>query len=250
MAVGVMGPKETVVTLRNKRLAGGANQQMSASGVSAATRNAVSKIFGEAKAMYAPGGGYMKGLESQLERGSKKAVASGAQGLAASGLAGTSMLSGLGLKYEEDVATPARAEANTQRLSALSGLLQSEAGAMASLATRYSSSPGGGGYGGGGGDAPGFNTTSDKRPATAAQPQAAKLPKLSAFPSISGVAKKPNNYQGVFYGAADPSQKKKTAAKPASAKKPLSSFYGDFMSKSSSPSLAKQLDPYGTFMNF
>ncbi len=161
--------------------------RQSSSGVSSATRARVAGLFKEAKAMYAPGGEYMKGIEAQLERGGKKAVATGMQGLAAAGLGGTSMMGGLGLKYEEDVATPARSQATTARLGALSGLLQAEAGATANLATRYSTSPGsyGGGGGGGGGATPGFRTTSTPRPSTTRQPAAKKQPGF-IWPNLFG----------------------------------------------------------------
>ncbi|KKL63083.1 hypothetical protein LCGC14_2178640, partial [marine sediment metagenome] len=126
----------------------------STSGVSSATRRQVSSLFAEAKKIYEPGGGYMAGTEAGIARGSKRAVASGVQQLASAGLAGTSIVGGLGKKYEEEIGMPIRQQATTARLGALAGLLQAEAGATASLATRYSTSPvsyGGGGGGGGGG---------------------------------------------------------------------------------------------------
>ncbi len=118
------------------------------SGVDDTTRKRVSDLFAEAKGTLAPGGGFMKGVEAQVGRGRKRAVASGMQGLAAAGLASTSMMGGIGKKYEEEVAQPALAVATTARLSALSGLLREEAGMTASLATRYSTTPQGssGGY--------------------------------------------------------------------------------------------------------
>ena len=182
MAVGIAARYQRV---------GPISRRTSASGVSATTRARVSGLFKEAKELYAPGGGYMKGLETQLVRGGEKAVATGMQNLAASGMAGTSMAGGLGLKYEEDVATPARATANTQRLSALAGLLQAEAGATANLATRYSTSPGsyGGGGGGGGSATPGFRTTSSPRPSS----------KSSAWKPVSGAFN--NLFPNLFGGA-------------------------------------------------
>ena len=168
MAFGDLPGRETVTTLARKRAA--ATGGRSSSGVSSATRARVAGLFKEAKAMYAPGGEYMKGIEAQLERGGKKAVATGMQGLAAAGLGGTSMMGGLGLKYEEDVATPARSQATTARLGALSGLLQAEAGATANLATRYSTSPGSYGGGGGGTRVGRVPSTSARRPTTMQQP--------------------------------------------------------------------------------
>ena len=98
-------------------------------------------LFAQAKGLYAPGGDFMKGTEAQIVRGKKRAVASGMQGLASAGLAGTSMMGGIGKKYEEEVAQPALAQASSARLSALSGLMQAEAGAEASMATRYTTTP-------------------------------------------------------------------------------------------------------------
>lgn len=109
----------------------------STSSVGAASISAIRKLFEEAMAIYAPGGEYMGGIEAQLARGQTRAVASGMQGLAAAGLAGTSMAGGLGKKYEEEVAAPALAQATSTRLSALAGLFQSQAGAEAQLAPRY-----------------------------------------------------------------------------------------------------------------
>ena len=211
------------------------------SSVSSVAREQVSSLFKEAKALYAPGGGYMKGLESQLARGSERAVASGVQNLASAGLAGTSMVGGLGLQYEEDVATPARAGANTQRLGALSNLLQAEAGATANMATRYSTSPAI--YTGGGGGVPSQAPRSTSRPKTAtATATAAKLPTLSAFPNLSGGAKKePTGYKGVWFGKAFYDRQKAAAKKTQP--KSSGSFYGDFQKASQKP--LKGLDPYG-----
>ena len=75
-----------------------------------------------AKAYYAPGGGYGKGIEAGLERGRVKAVATGAQSLVSAGLAGTTMIAGLGKRYEEEVAMPARARVEETRAGAISGL--------------------------------------------------------------------------------------------------------------------------------
>ncbi len=141
------------------------------SGVSTATRRQVSSLFAKAKKIYEPGGGYMAGTEAAIARGSKRTVASGVQQLASAGLAGTSIVGGLGKKYEEEVGMPTRARATTARLSALSGLLQAEAGVTASLATRYSTSPGAI-YKGGGGGGGAVSKVSTRRPSpTTAQPQ-------------------------------------------------------------------------------
>lgn len=117
-------------------------QSTATSGVDPATIEAIRNLFGQAKALYAPGGDYMKGAEAGLERGRTKAIAGGMQGLASAGLANTSMMGGLAKQYEEEVAAPTRASATSGRLSALSGLMGQEAGAMASTAPTSSSSYG------------------------------------------------------------------------------------------------------------
>ena len=172
----------------------------STSGVSSAARRQVSSLFAAAKKIYAPGGGYMAGTEAAIARGSKRAVASGMQQLASAGLAGTSIVGGLGKKYEEEVGMPARAQATTARLGALAGLLQAEAGATASLATRYSTSPatsyGGGGGGSGGRIAAPRRTAA--QPSTATRPQ--PLPTLN-LPGLKAAKREPTGYRGIFYGA-------------------------------------------------
>ena len=81
-----------------------------------------------AKAQYAPGGGFGKGVEAGLERGRVKAMASGMQGLVSAGLAGTTMAGTLGKKYEEEVGMPARARVEEQRAQAISGIEMAQAG--------------------------------------------------------------------------------------------------------------------------
>lgn len=71
---------------------------------------------------YQEGGGYGRGVEAGLERGRVKAVAGGTQALVSAGLAGTTMPAGLGKKYEEEVAMPARARVEETRAGAISGL--------------------------------------------------------------------------------------------------------------------------------
>ena len=107
------------------------------SGIGAAAGANIGRLFKEAKALYAPGGEFMAGIEASIARGSKKAVASGVQQLASAGLAGTSIVGGLGKKYEEEIGMPTRARATTARLSALSNLLAQEASAQLQAAPRY-----------------------------------------------------------------------------------------------------------------
>jgi hypothetical protein len=195
--------------------------------------------------MYAPGGEYMAGTEAGLERGQKKAVATGMQNLAASGMAGTSMAGGLGMMYEEDIAAPTRARATTERLGALAGLLQQQAGTEAQLASRYTTTTGAAAGGGGGGYMPSAAPT--RRPAAAAAaPAKAKVPTLSAFPSLT-TAKQPTGYQGVYFGKAFYDKQKKAAAPETKG-----SFYSDFLSRGGTPTSGglKGLDPYGISTQF
>lgn len=115
---------------------GGEVTAVSRTAVDKAVLESISGLLSEAKGLYAPGGGYMAGIEAQLSRGRTRAVTGGMQGLAAAGLASTSMAGGLARKYEEEVAAPTMAQATTQRLAALAGLAQTEAGFQAQLASR------------------------------------------------------------------------------------------------------------------
>lgn len=81
-----------------------------------------------AKAQYAPGGGFGKGVEAGLERGRVKAVSAGMQHLVGTGFAGTTMAGGLGLRYEEEVAAPARMGVEERRAQAISGIEMQQAG--------------------------------------------------------------------------------------------------------------------------
>ncbi len=94
----------------------------------AAKSTAASASLAKARDLYAPGGAYSKGLDAQLARGSKKAVAGGTQALVSSGLASTSMGAGLAKQYEEEVGAPARADLESRRVSAMAGLYSQEAG--------------------------------------------------------------------------------------------------------------------------
>lgn len=105
-------------------------------GVSEQAAQAILKLFAEAKKLYAPGGGFMAGTRAELKRGRTRAIAGGMQGLAAAGLAGTSMAGGLAKKYEEEVAAPTLARATSARLAGLASVLTAEAGAEMQMAPR------------------------------------------------------------------------------------------------------------------
>ena len=179
------------------------------SGFSAKAGAGIRKLFKEAKALYAPEGEFMAGTEATISRGSKKSIASGVQQLASAGLAGTSIVGGLGKKYEEEVGMPARERANTARLSALAGLLQAEAGAELQMAPRY-------GY-----QAPqqrqqvGGRRTTAPRTTTTAQPRTAARPQPQAalnFSKFTTPKKEPTGYQGVYFGKAFYEKQKQAAA--------------------------------------
>ena len=168
---------------------------------SAASIANIRKLFKEAKALFAPEGAFMGGIEAQLARTEKRAVASGAQGLAAAGLAGTSMMGGLGKKFQEEVAVPALARAETTRLSSLAGLYQSEASAEATLAPRYTTQYGSVNQQTSQWGIPkrptGTTSTAQPRPVTqpaaapkaaAAKPIAPAPPRLNVGPSLSDPA--------------------------------------------------------------
>jgi len=104
----------------------------------------------------------MTSVNKQLEIGGRKAVSQGMQSLVNAGLSGSSVASGLGTKYEEEVGAPTRLNALdtiAQRLAnaqmGKAGLLERveesgpDAGLMANL-MQAANSGGGGGYDSGG----------------------------------------------------------------------------------------------------
>ena len=108
-------PRDPRMTPATTRIGGG--------GVNPAASSAIDKAI----AYYGEGGGYGKGTEAALERGRTKALASGAQGLVSAGLSGTTMMAGLGKKYEEEVGAPTRARLEESRGQAISSLEMTKA---------------------------------------------------------------------------------------------------------------------------
>ena len=202
---------------------GGETTAVSRTAVDKAVLESISGLLSEAKGLYAPEGDYMAGIEAQLGRGRTRTVAGGMQGLAAAGLASTSMAGGLARKYEEEVAAPTMAQATTRRLAALADLARTEAGFQAQLAprettqktttspliteqtttprttTQRTTSPAML-TGGGGSAMPGFPSTRQTPRPTTAQPRPQPLPTLN-LPMLKAVKKEPTGYQGVFFGA-------------------------------------------------
>lgn len=78
--------------------------------------------------LYSPEGSFGKGFEAQLERGRTKALAQGTQQLVSSGLYGTTTAAGLGKKFEEEVAVPARLQMEDIRTQRLAEARQAKAG--------------------------------------------------------------------------------------------------------------------------
>ncbi len=253
---------------------GGETTAVSRTAIDKAVLESISSLLSEAKGLYAPEGDYMAGIEAQLGRGRTRAVAGGMQGLAAAGLASTSMAGGLARKYEEEVAAPTMAQATTQRLTALAGLAQTEAGFQAQLAprettqktttspmtteqvttprttTQRTTSPAIPVRGGGGGPTSGGGGAAPARPSSGSAPRPQPLPPdpgAAVLKNLGLTKKEPTGYQGVFFGADFYKQQQaKTAPAPAPVRNVLSSFYGGSFEPPApaTPSLMQQADRY------
>ena len=97
---------------------------------------ATNELYDQIIAQYQPGGGYTKGLETQLARRKKGALASGMQSLVSSGMAGTTQAAGLGTKFEEEVGAPTMAAAETGRIGKLTEAMMGKAGFLQNIASR------------------------------------------------------------------------------------------------------------------
>lgn len=106
---------------------GGVNPNYAGPRIGGGVAPAASSAMQKAIDYYQPGGGFGKGIEAGLERGRTKALASGAQGLISAGLGGTTMMAGLGKKFEEEVAMPTRERVEGARAQAISGLEMTKA---------------------------------------------------------------------------------------------------------------------------
>jgi hypothetical protein len=85
-------------------------------------------IFDQIIEQYKSGGSFEKSVEGGLERGEKKAVASGTQALVSAGLSNTTQAGGLSKKYQEEVAAPARLQAADVSNQRTAEALQQKAG--------------------------------------------------------------------------------------------------------------------------
>jgi len=95
--------------------------------------NTITSLYDSMAAQFQPGGTYTKGIEEQLARRKKGAMASGMQSLVSSGMAGTTQAAGLGSKFEEEVGMPTMAAAETSRIGKLTEAMMGKAGFMQQL---------------------------------------------------------------------------------------------------------------------
>jgi len=93
----------------------------------------ITSLYDQMATQYQPGGTYLKGIEEQLARRKKGAMASGMQSLVSSGMAGTTQAAGLGKKFEEEVGMPTMAAAETDRIGKLTEAMMGKAGFMQQL---------------------------------------------------------------------------------------------------------------------
>ena len=91
-----------------------------------------SDLMKKAQAIYSTGGASEKATEAALGRSQQQALSAGMQNLVSSGLAGTTMAGGLGSKFQEEVAVPARLAAQASRESSLANLYMQQASYQAS----------------------------------------------------------------------------------------------------------------------
>ena len=129
---GLWGGYTVTTTKKPVQYAAPANQEGGSGGgqnSGGGLTDAAKSAYGKAIDQYAPGGGYMKGIEAGIKRGGTRAVASGMQGLVSAGLSNTTQAGGLGKKYEEEVGAPIRAQAESQRVQGLASLYAALGGA-------------------------------------------------------------------------------------------------------------------------
>ena len=80
--------------------------------------------------MYQPGGEYMKGAESALERERTKTMAQGMQSLVGRGLSGTTLPQTFATQFSEQVAAPMLAQIQDQRMDRLTQAMTGQAGVL------------------------------------------------------------------------------------------------------------------------
>lgn len=119
---GLASPSDFGHTITTTYPGGNPYYKGSTSWGGATFKSNINSAIQKAMAYYQQGGGFGKGVEAALERGRTKALASGGQSLVSAGLAGTSMMAGLGKKFEEEVAVPTRLSVEEKRAEALANL--------------------------------------------------------------------------------------------------------------------------------
>jgi hypothetical protein len=87
----------------------------------------VRSILDEIIAQFGPGGSYGQGILAMLERQKEKDVASATQSLVSAGLYGTTMASGVGKKWEEEIGMPTRAKLEDVKAERLAQAKQQKA---------------------------------------------------------------------------------------------------------------------------
>lgn len=87
--------------------------------------------------LYAPGGGFGRGYEAELERTKTKDVARGTQQLISSGLYGTTTAAGLGKAWEEEVGAPSRLRLEDLRLERYAQALGQKASFVERIENMY-----------------------------------------------------------------------------------------------------------------
>jgi hypothetical protein len=86
------------------------------------------EIFDKIIAQFQEGGAFAQATEAALATGEKRSVAQGMQSLVSSGLAGTTTAATLGRQFQEEVGTPARLAAESERIRGYTSALGQKAG--------------------------------------------------------------------------------------------------------------------------
>ena len=85
-------------------------------------------IFDKIISQFQEGGAFSQATEAALATGEKRSVAQGMQSLVSSGLSGTTEAATLGRQFQEEVGTPARLTAESERVRGYTGALGQKAG--------------------------------------------------------------------------------------------------------------------------
>ena len=86
------------------------------------------EIFDKIISQFQEGGAFSQATEAALATGEKRSVAQGMQSLVSSGLSGTTQAATLGRQFQEEVGTPARLAAESERVRSFTSALGQKAG--------------------------------------------------------------------------------------------------------------------------